>query len=78
MPDIRIDDLAEPRLTDRQRAALAAAPPVTMTVEAVLDAARAATGLSDFGADDFRERLAIWLASYEEDRDLAALGRAEA
>ncbi|MFC0305840.1 sulfotransferase family protein [Rhizorhabdus histidinilytica] len=76
MPDIRIDDLAEPRLTDRQRAALAAAPPVTMTVEAVLDAARAATGLSDFGAEDFRERLAIWLASYEEDRDLAALGRA--
>ncbi|ABQ69647.1 hypothetical protein Swit_3301 [Rhizorhabdus wittichii RW1] len=76
MPDIRIDDLAEPRLTERQRAAIDAAPPVTMTVEAVLGAARAATGLSDFGAGDFRERLAIWLASYDEDRDLGALGRA--
>ncbi|WP_016747012.1 sulfotransferase family protein [Rhizorhabdus wittichii] len=76
MPDIRIDDLAEPRLTEGQRAAIDAAPPVTMTVEAVLGAARAATGLSDFGADDFRERLAIWLASYDEDRDLGALGRA--
>jgi hypothetical protein len=76
MPDIRIGDLAEPRLTEGQRAAIAAAPPVAMTVAAVLDAARAVTGLSDFGAGDFRERLAIWLASYDEDRDLTALGRA--
>jgi hypothetical protein len=76
MPDIRIDDLAHPRLTDRQSAAIAGAPPVTLTTEAVLDAARAATGLSDFGAADFRARLALWLQSFEEDRDLTALGRA--
>lgn len=76
MHDIRIDDLADPRLTERQQGAIDAAPPVTMAVAGVLDAARAATGLSDFGAGDFRERLAIWLASFDEDRDLTALGRA--
>lgn len=73
---IRIDDLATPRLTEMQQGAIAAAPPVAMEVEAVLGAARAATGLTDFGPDDFRARLAIWLASYEEDRDLTLLGRA--
>jgi len=75
-PDIRIADLGEPLLTDAQRAAIAAAPPVRMEVEAVLDAARAATGLSDFGAPDFRERLAVWLQSFEEDAELGPLGRA--
>jgi hypothetical protein len=75
---IRIDDLHEPRLTPMQRAAIASAAdaPRTMTVEQVLEAARKATGLSDFGADDFRERLAIWLLSVEEDRGLGPLGRA--
>jgi hypothetical protein len=73
---IRIDDLAHPRLTAAQRAAIAAAPPVTFTIEAVLDAARAATGLHDFGADDFRARLAVWLQSFEEDTGLGPLGRA--
>ena len=75
MPDIRIDDLATPRLTDAQRAAVAAAPPVEMRVDAVLAAASATAGLTDFGALDFRERLALWLRSYDEDRDLTALGR---
>jgi len=73
---IRLTDLAEPQLTDLQRAAIAGAPAVELSVEAVLAAARAATGLSDFGPDDFRERLAIWLQSFEEDAELGPLGRA--
>lgn len=77
MPDaIRIDDLAEPRLTERQRAAIAGAPPVRFDVESVLAAARAATGLDDFGAGDFRQRLALWLDSFDADADLTDLGRA--
>jgi hypothetical protein len=75
---IRIDDLAQPRLTEMQQAAIASAAgaPGTLSVEQVLEAARKATGLDDFGADDFRERLALWLESVAEDRGLGALGRA--
>ncbi|MGE8318152.1 MAG: sulfotransferase family protein [Comamonas sp.] len=73
---IHIDDLAAPRLTPLQQQAIAAAEPVTMSEEAVLAAARQATGLSDFGADDFRERLRIWLQSFDEDEGLGPLGRA--
>ncbi len=74
--NIRIDDLANPVLTDLQRQAIAHAPKVTMDEEAVLSAAREATGLSDFGKEGFRERLRIWLQSFEEDTDLGPLGRA--
>ena len=74
---MRIDDLAHPRLTpaamDMIRAA-EQAPPVMMTVDAVLDAARAETGLSDFGAMDFVERLNLMLCAADED-ELNALGR---
>ena len=77
-PDvIRIADLAEPRLTDGQAAALAYARtmPVELSEQVVLEAARRQTGLSDFGADDFRTRLRVWLQAAEEDTDLNALGR---
>jgi hypothetical protein len=75
---IRIDDLAAPRLTRAQKALLESArgAPASTSVEQVLSAARDATGLSDFGADDFRERLALWLRCIEEDTPLTALGRA--
>lgn len=73
---IRITDLGNPQLTDLQRQAIAAAPAVTMREDLVLAAAQQATGLSDFGAEDFRERLRIWLQSFDEDRDLGPLGRA--
>lgn len=76
MNTIRIADLANPELTEMQKGAIAYAPPVTMEVEAVLAAARAATGLADFGAPDFRERLAIWLAAFDADKGLGPLGRA--
>ena len=48
---------------------------MTLTVDAVLAAARHATGLDDFGADDFRARLALWLASFAADEGLGPLGR---
>jgi hypothetical protein len=75
--EIRIDDLAHPVLTDFQKAALAWGEqnPVTFSEAAVLDAARSRTGLSDFGADEFRARLRVWLAAADEDRGLNALGR---
>ena len=66
---MRIDDLGSPRQTQAAQAALdaTAAFDTDMTVDGVLDAARAATGLSDFGEMDFVERLAIMLRSIDED-----------
>ena len=78
VPDeIRIDDLAEPVLTPLQQAARDGAEktPVDLAMDGVLDAAQQQTGLSDFGSDDFRERLAVWLLSFEEDDNLSAVGR---
>jgi hypothetical protein len=76
--DIRITDLAQPVLTDAQRAAILAASQtsVSLSADAVIAAARQRTELSDFGAEDFRERLRVWLQSADEDRELNALGRA--
>lgn len=77
MSTIRIDDLAAPVLTDDQRAAIAHAAtiPVAFTEDAVVAAARKQTGLDDFGSDDFRARLRVWLATVDEDDRLNALGR---
>jgi hypothetical protein len=73
---VRIDDLGNPALTPEIQGAIASAAPVSMQVEAVLDAARASTGLVDFGPQDFRERLAVWLDSFETDTGLGPMGRA--
>jgi hypothetical protein len=75
--DIRIDDLARPVLSAAQRAAIEAAErtPVSLKEDVVLAAARQRTGLADFGSEDFRERLRVWLAAADEDDDLNALGR---
>ncbi|MGB8364132.1 MAG: hypothetical protein ACLQUZ_13435 [Rhizomicrobium sp.] len=53
---IEIDDLLAPHLTGAQRQMIAAAEaqPFQLSEDAVLQAARAATGLSDFGPEDFR------------------------
>jgi hypothetical protein len=77
-PDIRIDDLASPRLTPEQRAAIDGASriDVRLTEDAVIAAARGRTGLSDFGDDGFRARLRVWLAAADEDAELGPLGRA--
>lgn len=75
---IRITDLNQPVLTPVQRAAIdaAAQQPVVLSESAVLGAAVEHTGLDDFGPDDFRERLMVWLAAADEDGDLNAVGRA--
>lgn len=76
--EIDIDDLISPLLTPLQEAALAQATlsPVELSCDAVLQAAKQATGLSDFGALDFLPRLELWLASITEDQGLTELGRA--
>jgi hypothetical protein len=76
--DIEIDDLALPRLDDAQRAALAWGETVQLdfTPEGVLASARARTGLSDFGAEDFRERLALLCSEWGGDSALTAMHRA--
>jgi len=73
---MRIDDIAVPRHTPAALSLMSDAEKVSvnLTVEAVLEGARAATGLSDFGAMDFVARLALMLRSAEED-GLNALGR---
>lgn len=75
--EIRIDDLAAPTLSPLQQAARDGAEqsPVDLTMDGILDSAREQTGLSDFGPDDFRERLAVWLQSFNEDDNLSAVGR---
>ena len=74
---LRIDDLTDPQYTDMQRAALDFEPSieVEMSVDAVLAEARKQTGLEDFGPEDFRERLAVQLASADEDPWTNNLGR---
>jgi len=75
--DIRIEDLANPVLTPIQKMAIDATAEMSVefTEKAILDAAREATGLSDFGDDGFKTRLAVWLQAVNEDRELATIGR---
>ena len=76
--EIRVSDLAQPVLTPEQQNVqdIVSRMPVSLEEGAVLDAAREKTGLSDFGPEDFRVRLRIWLAAAEEDETLGPLGRA--
>jgi Sulfotransferase family len=74
---ISIDDLCSPVLDNSQRRALAEAEadPMWITEAAVLDAAWSATGLSDFGPDDFRERLNRLIDEWNGDTRAYAIGR---
>jgi len=74
---IDITDLNNPTLTPIQQQALAgaAAVPVQFDRTAILNAARAETGLSDFGAMDFTERLNVWLQAINEDVDASDIMR---
>jgi hypothetical protein len=62
-PPVKIDDLAEPRFSDEARAILdfmeEAGSHLTLDPAPLMDAARAETGLDDFGADDFVPRLEL-------------------
>jgi hypothetical protein len=74
---IDITDLRNPILSPAQQGALDATAgiPIRFSEEAILGAARAETGLSDFGAEDFRERLAVWIEAIEEDGNASSVTR---
>jgi len=76
----RIDDYARPRLPLPVKALNAAVGPVARRLfplgeAGLLAAARAQTGLKDFGDDSFREALRVLLDALEREADLTALGR---
>ena len=77
-PDIRIEDLGEPQLAPEVVAQIEASKPLAdalpFHVEGVCGAAMAETGLDDFGAEDFRERLALLLRGFEQDGGYTPLG----
>ena len=77
--DLQIDDLGAPRLPDEVRAAIAALEPAARALdwsaEGVCRQASAETGLCDFGAPDFRARLAKILDALEREAGLNAMGR---
>ncbi len=74
---IHIDDLANPVLTDIQRMGVdfGESRHTELSVDAVCDAAASATGLFDFGPEDFRERLEVQLTEMNDDPDRTGLGR---
>lgn len=74
---VRIEDLKNPVRSELQLQALAygEANPVTLTPQAVLAAAEAVTGLSDYGADDFRPRLKLWLECCDADEGMSGSSR---
>ena len=74
---IRIEDLANPILTDAQRVALEQGERSTteLSLSSVLSAATERSGLDDFGPEDFRERLDLWLSEVDQDSDRTGLGR---
>ena len=75
--EIRITDLAQPVLTAQQRAALEFCDTLEFDFSepGVLGKAREATGLNDFGAEDFRERLKVLLGEWGNDTGLTGVGR---
>ena len=75
---ISIEDLRSPQMSDAQRRMIAAmeANPVDLTEDAILGAARQATGLVDFGPGDFHERLRRLIDEWNGDTRAYALKRA--
>ena len=78
-PDlVRLDDLAEPRFSpdaEQIREMMAAlAADCTLDADALHARAIADTGLDDFGPDDYRERLDVYLAALHEIDDMHAPG----
>jgi len=77
MARVRIDDLACPRYTDAQRAALEFEKSlhVELDAEAILEEASETLKLDDFGSMDFMARLARLCDEWRNDLDLNNLGR---
>ena len=74
---LRIEDLSDPILTPMQKMARQALSQVEVDLseEGILAEARDQAGLEDFGDDEFRERLRVWLQAVAEDDGLAPVGR---
>jgi hypothetical protein len=75
--EIHIEDLSAPVLNDVQRMAIeyGESSHTELTVEAVCDAAVRRTGLEDFGATDYAERLSLQLAEMDADEERTGIGR---
>jgi hypothetical protein len=75
--EIHIDDLAEPVLTELQRSIVEGTANLEVDLDeaAVLSEASRRCGLDDFGPDDFRVRLAVWLEALREDDNASGAGR---
>ncbi|MDE2563109.1 MAG: sulfotransferase [Sphingomonadales bacterium] len=73
-----IVDMRAPVLTDEQKAVLAGAAQARFdfSAEAILGAAQAQTGLGDFGAMDFVERLELWCQCVRDDAFLSPVSHA--
>jgi len=75
---VEFDDLAQPRFSreaEQIRDLMAAmAPDCALDADALHDKASADTGLDDFGADDYRERLDTYLAALREISGMHAPG----
>ena len=74
---IEITDLLNPVLSDAVKGGLAyaAANPIDLSVETILGKATNDTGLTDFGPDDFRPRLARLVDEWNGDTRMTALNR---
>jgi len=68
----RVDEFRNPTLPEERRRVLEAAEsqPLDMSVASVLEAARARTGLDDFGPLDFKDRLSRLLGEVEADTNV--------
>jgi len=75
--EIRITDLAHPELSAGQQGARAYADTleIELSSESILQEAREATGLEDFGPPDFQGRLQLLCDEWSSDAGLVNLGR---
>jgi len=77
--DIYFDDLAAPEYNRLQKLVLkiGGLAKTEFSLEKVLEDARKATGLSDFGPNDFIEPLNVLLDEYRTDPDISPVGAAQ-
>ncbi|OBF43684.1 hypothetical protein A5787_14540 [Mycobacterium sp. 852002-50816_SCH5313054-b] len=75
---VRLDDLAQPRFSPEAQQILdmmaTLAPDCPLDADALHTGAAADTGLADFGPEDYRERLDVYLAALREIDGLHAAG----
>jgi hypothetical protein len=76
---VRIDDFAEPRFAPHVAALMASMGPIAESVrlspDALIEQARAETGLDDLGDDHFREPLAVICEALRTEANLSPMGK---